>query len=208
MKAYQALGLSNEQRTMITTALEAMSKTGCVDELRRISIRIMDVSGPKHDEELFDVAAKEEDQESFDGTEEDELTMALQKPRMAKAKSRAGALERSIQSTKTLYGGNTKANAGENQCLRCKQFGHWWRDCPKPFEKTLVFPKMKVIGKGSTGKTGKGSYDGKAGEKGKGKTFLIDEAEKHDDPPNETPVVGEGSREEEERYEPQLEEDY
>ena len=44
MKAYQALELSMEQRMMVTAALEAVGKAGSIDELRMVSIKIMDVA--------------------------------------------------------------------------------------------------------------------------------------------------------------------
>ena len=47
MKALYALELTVEQRTMVTTAMETLDGVGVIDELRRITIKILDVSEPK-----------------------------------------------------------------------------------------------------------------------------------------------------------------
>ena len=82
----------------------------------------------------------------------EQMTCALQNPRAVRGGTKPGNLSRSIQSEKTLFGGPGETSEEENQCLRRKQVGHWWGDCPKPFDSTLVFPKMKATGKGSNGK--------------------------------------------------------
>ena len=177
--------------------------------MKRISIRILDVQDSKHEGELF--AMKERSVDSNGGEEaefedEDELNLNTQKPRIAKSKTRPGTLGRSIASTKSIYGGAGQTSAEENQCLRRKEFGHWWRDCPKPFDKNLIFPKVKVAPKGTSAKGGKGTSAGKPGKKGKGKTFIAGEEEElsgeaEQDNVNTGNVADSGKEEDDQRYE-------
>ena len=152
MKVFYALDLNTEQRMMINSTMESRNAVGDIEELKRISIKIFDVSDEKLEDDTFQANEVDEDAASTNDGETDELTCALQKQRSGKAKSKAGNLERSVQSTKSLFGGGEKASAEENQCLRCHQYGNWWRDCPMPFDKTVVSPNAKA-GKPQQGKS-------------------------------------------------------
>ena len=178
MKIYHSLELSSDQSTPVNATMESCGKTGSVDELRRIAIRLLDVAEGELKEETFQTNDGNDDEDGHAEYEEDELLRPLQKPRAVKAKSRAGSLERSIQSTRTVFGVAGKVSADENQCLRCQQYGRWWGDFPKPFGRNLVSPMAKTKGAGNpTG--GKGGKSTEAGEKGKSnnKTFASNEVE-------------------------------
>ena len=154
LKAYRALDLSADLKTMITAALEMTRAPQSLQELKRLTTKLLDVKTESYQEETF-IAENSGDSETVGGEqEEDDLTMVLTKPRAVKSKPKAGNRERSVQSTKVSYG----MNSSSYQSMECLRFGskdHWWRNCPKPFDKSIVFPKPKTASKGGVIKGGK-----------------------------------------------------
>ena len=165
---------------MINSTMESRNSVGDIEELKRISIKIFDVSGEKFEDDTFQANEVDDDAASTADYETEELTCAIQKPRSGKAKPKAGNLERSAQSTKSLFGGVEKVSAGENQRTRCHKYGHWWRDCPIPFGGTVVFQKAKA-GKPKQGKSAKGPNSGKGSRKGKGGISTVEESTENDE---------------------------
>ena len=66
LKAYQSLDLLPEQRMVITSALEAAQRVGSVDELRRISIKILDVQDSKREGELIETKERSIDSNGYE----------------------------------------------------------------------------------------------------------------------------------------------
>ena len=162
-KAYRALDLSADQKVMIIAAIEMAGKGESLTDLKRLTVRILDVQTVSVDEEVFQQEDGRESDDNVEPKEEMDDINALQKPRAAKSKARPGHFDRSAQSSKGVFGFGWKNREDEMICMRCKQPGHWWRDCPLPFSKNIVFPKAKTSGKG--GKSGRSKGTSKPGEK-------------------------------------------
>lgn len=183
LKAYHALGLNSEEKSMITAAVE-MPGGHNVLELKRLTIKILDVREGKYEEETFTTAEDSTNNDAEDTMGDDEEGVnILQKPMAGKAKSKPGNSERSGQYTKNLYGMNgsakdgTTASANESALRnRCKQLGHWWRDWPLPLDRNIVSPKMKSDGKAGKGKSSRQPVGGKSGKKdGERQLYVMDE---------------------------------
>ena len=152
--AYQSLDLSRDHRTVLTDALEMAGKHQCVNELRRLSIKILGFKDEKHTGDLFRAENQsEDDTNTYD--EDDGQAAALQKHRVVKSKTTPGNLDRAAQSTNAFYG-----MSGEGRCLRCGSADHWWGNCPHPFDRAIISPKTKGMSKPSTGEGGKGKSSG------------------------------------------------
>ena len=108
MKVFYALDLNTEQRMVINSTMESRNAVGDIEELKRISIKIFDVTDEKLDDDTFQANEFDEDAAITNDGEADELTCALHQQRSGKAKSKDGNLERSAQSTKSLFGGGEK----------------------------------------------------------------------------------------------------
>ena len=85
--------------------------------------------------------------------------MALQRARAIKAKPRGGNMSKSIKDAKHVYGAADADTDPSKVCFRCKKAGHWWKDCPMPFNRNMISPKAKSAGKPVIG--GKSSKGGK-----------------------------------------------
>ena len=168
MKAFYALDMNPEQRMMINSTTDSRNSVVNMAELKRIAINIFDVSEEKLEGDTFQTNDADGDAVSTADYKTEDMACAIQKPRSGKAEPKAGNLERSAQSTKSLFCVVGRVSAEENQRIRRRQYGHWRRDCPMPFDKTVVFPKAKA-GKPQKGKMRKGyrSEKGHAKEKGR-----------------------------------------
>ena len=149
------MDLNAGQKSMIADAMEMTGQSTSITELRRLTIRILDVGGEKYEDDLFH--AGEEQWCEVDGEEvgDCEWSNVLQKARTAKRKPRSGNLDRVVQGARALFG--MSGGESENVCLRCKKPGHWWRNCPLPFDKSIVFPKTAASFKSGGRKSGKPS---------------------------------------------------
>ena len=144
LKAYHALDMSIENRTMITATLQMAQNPQRVHELKRLPIRLFDVKTETYHEDTYALDGQPTSDSSSAQGEEDELSMTLTNHRIVKSKPRAGNMERSAQAAKAPFG--MRANgAGSEECLRCGSEDRWWRNCRKPFDKTIVPPSKREI---------------------------------------------------------------
>ena len=187
-KSTHSMSLPIEQRTLVTATVDMQQKGGNLDELRRVAVRLLDQAVGKFEEELF-VNQKEEEASEDDQEYTPDEIMALQRARAIKAKPRGGNLSKSIKDARHVYGAADEGADSGNVCCRCKKTGRWWKNCPMPFSRNLIFPKSKGAGKPvSGGEDHKGGKPAGAAGKGGRKLFWVNDIHKGEsvDPtPNE-----------------------
>ena len=159
-KSMHALDLTTEQRMLVTHSVDLTGRPNDMHELRRVVVRLFDQESEQFGEELFREAHGSEDSDDLiPATEE---AFELQKAMVVTPKNRGCNLEKSMKDPRAVYGG-VAADSEESVCRRCKKPGHWWRDCPMPYGRNVIFPKPKAqtMDKGPNAlQFGKGKPDG------------------------------------------------
>ena len=98
---------------MVTASVEQAGKPNNVHELQRVTVRLLDQSAERFDEEVLvaDTAA-----ELTPTTSDDDLSEqinALQRTRAVKKKARGGNLEKSVKDTRNTYDINESDSGGK-----------------------------------------------------------------------------------------------